>query len=228
MKESVMSRKAGIVALLAVCSIMAGTAQGAIIEFQSDETVMVQPLPFGGLKVLTEDDFNLKWFSPAAVLNAPHPAWIAALPNPMAKWLGVTRLDGTPSGPGIPIAWTGLYMIKVYNDGMPTTGGSIDLVYSMDDYLEGVYLNGQKITPESGDLVSPRSGEFLAVHSLTFSGLEFAHGWNYIYLHAVNVEGPGGAIFSGTVTIPYVEIPEPMSMSLLTLGAAALLVRRKR
>jgi len=230
-----MSMKYYVLASLVACGFAAGAAQGAaIITFRSgdgggaagtpDPFVTVLPGPVGtGFTSLAAADFAAAQVT-SAVFAASNHFWIMTLPaDPEAHWIN-TGIGGTnePSG---------LYAIRIFN---PTsfTEASLDLFYMVDDVLgalsdtevltASVYLNGEPLTATNGQVAG--SGDFLQQHQLSFTGLTLNPGENFLYLNATNLFGLAGIIFSGTFTV----VPEPMSLSLLGLGASGLLFRRRR
>jgi len=179
-------------------------------------------------------------FNPAVVVEA-HPEWLQSLSvSDAAQWVSVTK-DGSTDG--IDTA-SGLYAIMINNNqqidvetGKPQyVGAYVSLYFTADNFLGGngmtaLYFNGAPVTEDDnglfGNFETAAVQLFKKEFELHFS-VELQPGENWLYLDATSFYGPAGVIFYGTVNYYYVEAPEPMSMSLLAMGAVGMLIRRKR
>ena len=246
-----MSAKAKVLVLLAVCGMFAGTANAATVQvtFRSGDNgimVMQRPIPVFGVPsaaptyptdFVVEGNVN---YAPAVTV-APHTTWLQSLAyDPAAQWISVSQSGSTP---GVQ-TMSGLYAIMIYDnitqDNM--TGVSLDIWFTADNYVGGhgmamMYINGEDMAdyydwsdPANVNDMYDGKQLFRQEFEIHFSGLTMAPGKNWLFLDATSFGGPAGVIFSGVVTIPVADapFPEPVSMSLLAVGAAGMLIRRKR
>ena len=241
--ETIMSGKAKVLVLLAVCSLVAGSAQSAMVqiaEFRSGvDTVYVleRPIPkLGSPSTPPSHPGDFDVFGPdslyhEAVVIAAHPDWRPALSvDDLAQWISVNENGAVPS---IDTA-SGLYAVMVYynqtNDVI--TGIVLDLWFTADNYLGGhgmsaLYWNGEALDAP-GDIIADAKQLFKNEYYVQFVGLELQPGENWLYLDATSFAGPAGVLFSGTLSAPDVDVPEPVSMGLLAAGAIGMILRRKR
>jgi len=68
------------------------------------------------------------------------------------------------------------------------------------------------------------------LYEFHFSGLTLNAGENWLFIEATSFGGPAGVAFSGVATISTVtsDVPGPVSMGFPSIGAAVLLICRKR
>jgi hypothetical protein len=174
---------------------------------------------------LTATDFTNAQTGPMAFIIVPNGAWISSLPaDPAALWIG-----DNPGAAGN--ANTDLYAIS-FTLPSAVASASITLNYATDNELgsgtnDGMFINGTGVSP------APTPGSFSSQQTYTNSNVgSLLHaGTNWLYLDAVNLGGPGGFIFSATITTQDVVAggaPEPASLLLIGSALAGIGTRYGR
>ena len=233
------SGKQWLVALAVACILAAGSVNAATITFRSgsggavgtaDPYVTVLPGPVTtGFLSLGPAEF--------AAARAGNPARIIS-----GSWSGfsdtaVRAINPNGAGSNVP---SGLYAIKIdIGDEWYATDATLDLYYRVDDLLgsyngstirtAAVYLNEEPLTDTLGRLAPPYSSYTGGPYELHYTGLTLQPGENWIYINATNYNTMNGyVVFSGTLTYTPILVPEPVSLLVLSAGAAGLLSRRRR
>jgi len=216
----------------------------------NDVWVMERPITYRtplirSAPLVKPDDFDVSdasRYHPAVEIT-PHREWLQALPvSDFARWISVNERGSDPNVD----TNSGLYAIMLYNNelvddrGWDVTiaGVNVDLYFTADNFLGGngmsaLYFNGDAVTEGDnglwGNFETAAVQLFKNQYDLHFS-VDLTPGENWLYLDATSFFGPAGVIFYGEFTYSQVEsyIPEPMSMSLLVVGAMGMLIRRKR
>jgi hypothetical protein len=147
-------------------------------------------------------------------------------------WVDPNSAAWTSNGGDSSATWvsvgqtTGLYKID-FTTGTDAINASFTMTYSVDDQLggankEGIFFDGSALAGTSTGILWNGG-----VEQKTFSLGNLSAGTHSIYLNVTNSGGgPSGAIFNGTVSGE--AVPEPATMAILGLGAAALLRRKKK
>lgn len=177
--------------------------------------------PVSNSTALTYADFNNALGGAHATVIGYYPgAWEPNLQaDPSAEWIST---DGSQ------YAVSALYATKLIVPEYATTA-TLHLDFSVDNTLGnldtgdvGVYLNGHAIATA---VVGGSFGQDYTFDSGEISQYLY-NGDNFVELGAYNSGGPGGFIFSGTITTQ--AVPEPASVAALGLGAFGLLRRRRK
>ena len=181
----------------------------------------------------TAADFTAAMTGTAASVLSSTGFYFAASNIPGAVWIGTNTSAGAGTGD------TALYAISFT---LPSvSAASLSLAYGVDNALgdrnAGLYINDTALPSSTGipcGIGLACSGAFTTVQTYTDSSIGplLVSGTNTLFLDGVNLGGPGGLIFSATVTYTPAgaSAPEP---STLVLPVAALLIllglaRRRR
>ena len=180
----------------------------------------------------TGTDFTNARNGSAAAIIGNHPAWItstnfnnhASTPNNGAQWISTVPSGATEGS-------SALYAIDFTITDAFVTSATIDFDFAVDNWIgtgpnEGLFLNG---TALSG---STTAGGFDRVSNFTRSDIAplLVSGTNTLYINSTDLGGPGGLIFSATITTEgtNVVVPEPGMAAVFGLGLLGLgLARRK-
>lgn len=140
-------------------------------------------------------DFAAALAGPAAPIIANHGAWIPALPaDPLAKWISTS-----PSGAGE--GGSALYAQPFALESATIGSAALDVYFAVDNGLgggpnTGVFLNGLPVPGTTG-------GTFGGQYS--FLGLDVGAllqpGPNTLFVNASDWGGPGGLLYSATLTV---------------------------
>lgn len=173
----------------------------------------------------TAADFAAAQSGPAASIIANHSAWIAPsafTPDTDARWI-----SNSPSGASE--GSSALYAIDFTITDTSIGSASIDFYFAVDNFLgggpnDGLYLNGTALSGSTG------GGTFSSVFQISRTDIAplLVTGTNTLYINSTDVGGPGGLIFSATIST--VEVPAPAAAPILAAAAAALFAfaRRRR
>ena len=161
---------------------------------------------------------------PAASVLSSAPFYFPASDIPGAQWIGTNASAGTNVGN------TALYAISFV---LPSavSAASLKLTYGVDNDLgdtnAGIYINGTALPNSTGipcgvgaacfgSFTNPNTYNSANVASVLHSGT------NWLYLDAVNLDGPGALIFSANITYGSLTLtPEPSTLLLLALELRA-------
>jgi hypothetical protein len=183
----------------------------------------------------TATDFANARAGAAASIIVNHPAWITSsafnsdpsTPNNGAQWISNVSTGATEGS-------SALYAIDFTITDAFISAATIDFDFAVDNLLgnfgattnQGLYLNG---TALSGSTVG---GSFGTVYNFTRSDIAplLVTGTNTLYINSTDVGGPGGLIFSATITTEggSVPVPEPGIAALFGLGLLGLGLARRR
>jgi hypothetical protein len=134
-------------------------------------------------------DFTNAQTAPFAPVIAADPAWISQLPSdPTARWVAATSLRTPVSA---------LYAISFQLTDPSIDTATVDLFFSVDNAINGVFINGSRISGNSygGDYHS----EFRFIRK-DISSLLRTNGTNWLYLNLSDYGAVAGLIFSATIT----------------------------
>src|ERR1017187_2694575 len=146
----------------------------------------------------TSGDFAAAQGGAAAIIQTSTPFWPASLPSgPAAVWIGTNGAASMcGAGTGCPGGGdTALYAVPFTLPNCAATGASLVLYYMVDNQLgsndPGIYINGIPLSNSTG------IGGFSFQQTYTSSdiGSLLYSGTNWLYIDAVNLNGPGGIIF---------------------------------
>jgi len=140
---------AGTLAVFLVASTNARADQTVVVRsgngpINSQDT-QVRYLSYGTTGDITPTPANFvsAQTGPFAYVVAPFTTYLAALPHdPAAKW--VARAVGWPAG-------TTLYAVPFQLTDATITSATLDIHYSVDNAINGVFFNGQRISGNSYD-----------------------------------------------------------------------------
>lgn len=194
------------------------SGNGTIGGTDSLVNMLVGPMDSEFGSVFTPGDFASAKGGPDAHIIAPHSAWIPGLSgDSTAKWIA-TSATGASGGS------TALYAIDFVLTSAFTTA-TLDLYYSVDNMLggsvnPGVFFNGVAISGVS------TGGSFTSEFLLSRSDIAplLTVGTNTLYINATDLGGPAGLLFRAEITTSSSGVvPEPASITLVGVGAAALI-----
>jgi len=220
----------------------------------ADVWVMERPITYRSplirsTPLVKPDDFDVSDASRyhLAAEITPHRDWLQKLSvSNDAVWISVNERGSMPDVD----TNSGLYAIMIYNVGDDDIAlrtneqdgsfipirANVDLYFTADNFLGGngmaaLYFNGDAVTEDDnglwGNFETAAVQLFRNQYELHFY-VDLQPGENWLYLDATSFYGPAGVIFAGNMSFSYVGVPEPMSMSLLAVGAMGMLIRRKR
>jgi len=148
------------------------------------------PPPFG------PEQFIDAQAAPNAYVPVPHSAWKQGLStDPVARWVAVTPDAASVEPP------SGLYVIEFDLPGPLIASASMDIAVAVDNTLgssnnEGIYVNGVAL---AGTKAGPGVDKEVDYIGLDITNLVHAGG-NQLYVYNQNEQGPGGVMFSATIT----------------------------
>jgi hypothetical protein len=135
-------------------------------------------------------DFITVQTAPFAYVVAPYPTYIQSLPSdPTAKWIATT--------PGLNPE-SALYAISFQVNDTVIASASLDLPYSVDNAINGVYINGTPISGNTHD--GDYHGEYRFVRS-DIAPLLRPNSINWLYLNVSDYGGLAALIFRATITV---------------------------
>jgi hypothetical protein len=152
----------------------------------------VHALPFGttGDITPTAANFTGAKTAPLAYVVAPYATYIPSLPSdPTAKWVATT--------PSLS-AGSALFAIPFQVTDSVITSASLDLPYSVDNAINGVYFNGTLISGNSHD------GDYHSEYHLFRSDIApllIPNATNWLYINMSDYGGLAALIFRPTITI---------------------------
>lgn len=149
-------------------------------------------LPFNteGNVTPTESDFTAAQTGDFAFIDQPYPTYIQQLPtDPLAHWIGTTNALGLGSA---------LYAIPFMVTDPIIAAASLDIGYSVDNAVNGIYLNGKPIS--NNILDGDYHGEYYVLRS-DIAPLLVPNSINWLYINASDYGGFAGLIFNVTVNI---------------------------
>lgn len=200
-------------------TVVVRSGNGSIGGTDTSINMLVGPADAAFSAAFTPADFAAARTGADAFIINRNPAWLASLPSDAsAQWIA-TNANGAGEGA------TALYAIDFILI-EPFGDATLDLRFAVDNLLgggpnQGVFLNG---TPISGVTTGGGfSGEFSHVRSDIAPLLTL--GANTLYINSTDAGGPGGLLFSATITTTAI-IPEP---GCILLGACSIgLILRRR
>lgn len=202
----------------------AAAGQAATVELRSGNgggstdtliTFLLGPPSTDFTSAFSAADFTSAQSGTAASIITPNPAWVTSLvDDPSALWIGTSSISAS-------FGTTGLFA-QSFLLPFDVSSATLTLNFAVDNGLgetdQGIYLNGTALTFIGGGF----SGE----HTFTDSNIgSLLHaGTNTLFLDAVNDGGPGGLIYSATITTQDVTAgaPEPSTFALIGLALIGL------
>jgi len=125
-----------------------------------------------------------------AYIDAPYPTYIQSLPtDPLAHWISTTPNLGAGSA---------LYAIPFTVTDPVIGSASLDLGYSVDNAINGIYINGTLISGNSHD--GDYHGEYYELRS-DIAPLLKPNAVNWLYINASDYGGYAGIIFNATIMV---------------------------
>jgi hypothetical protein len=229
--------------------MVVGTAHGAVIDFRSDAQSVIKVADraymLNGVGAVLPDVAGLDVYNPANgfrdvdFLFVPHEAWLRYSGGKLVADAAAEWISTSPNGAGYfesgfnpPGENSGLYAIRIRSDFDTFVGAELTFTYAADNYILAMYLNNDDtaLTADNGAYIMNTYA--FGEQTLVFSNLTINKGENWLFVYLANdhqdCPGPAGLIYTGSLTMPGARIPEPVSMSLLAVGAMGMLIRRKR
>jgi hypothetical protein len=171
----------------------------ASVEVQADQTVTVRS---GNGTVGSRDslirvlqaapssaNFIAAQTAPFAFVAAPHPFYIKRLPSdPSAQWVALTA-DLAPG--------SALYAFPFQLTDATIVSATLDIRFSVDNLIDGVFINGTRISGNSTD------GDYHAEYRFVrndIAPLLQPNSTNWLYMYLVDDGGFAGLMFNTTIT----------------------------
>jgi uncharacterized protein (TIGR03437 family) len=193
------------------------TGNGTVGSRDSAVTFLQGPADADFTSPFTQIDFSDAQNGPAAFIVSPNPLWVSTLSaDPNAKWIGTNSTSSSAQG------YTALYAVS-FSVPNAFTSASLTFNYAVDDELactgcandgvgtglnKAIFLNG---TPVCGGTltIANDTAAFSQQHTLTCNDVSslLQVGTNWLYIDAVNFEGPSGLMFSATINTTDVNTP---------------------
>lgn len=168
-------------------SITLRSGNGAI----GSQDAQVRFLAYGKTGAVTPaaQDFTTVQTGTFAYVDTPYPTYVKSLPSdPLANWLGTTK----SLSPG-----SALYAIPFTVTDPIIAAASLDLGYSVDNAINGVYINGMPLSNNVQD--GDYHGEYYVLRS-DIASLLIPNSVNWLYLNVTDGGGFSGLIFSANIT----------------------------
>lgn len=139
-----------------------------------------------------------------------------------SRWIGIFTGSGI-QGITVPQGTYNLQTTVDLTGFDPSTASIPSSQFAVDDALAGIQINGTTIYTPPGGLATNMSN-FASLPANLGLG-DFTSGTNTITFDMLNaVQSPMALRFEGTVTA--VQLPEPGSLALVTLGCLSIFIRR--
>lgn len=209
------------------------SGNGTVGGTDSQITFLQGPADTGFGTVFTGANFTNAGVGAAAAIINRHPAWIAPAsftPDTSAQWIA-NSAGGAAEGS------SALFAIDFTITDIAIASASISFNFAVDNILgttapgfgvnQGLFLNGVALSGNTS------GGGFDSVHNITRTDIAplLVSGVNTLYINSTDVGGPGGLLFSTTITTVAgsTEIPEPSLVAIFGLGLIGLgLARREK
>jgi uncharacterized protein (TIGR03437 family) len=174
------------------------SGNGSVGGMDSSVTFLLGPADSDFNHIFTQSDVSSAQSGPAAFILNRNPLWITGLSTDgAAQWIGTNASASSLQGN------TALYAVS-FTISSQFASAVLDFHYAVDDALGsqvngGIYLNGAAVC---ANLIANGSADFTQEHLLTCNdvGSHLRTGTNWLYIDAVNLEGPAGLLFSATIT----------------------------
>lgn len=209
------------------------SGNGAVGGTDGQITFLQGPANTGFGTVFTGADFsNARAGTAAAIINR-HPLWIAPTnftPDTSAQWIS-NSAGGASEGS------SALFAIDFTVTDAVIASASISFNFSVDNILgttqpsfgvnQGLFLNGVALSGNTS------GGGFQSVFNITRTDIAplLVTGTNTLYINSTDVGGPGGLIFSTTITTEgntSVAVSEPGLVAVFGIGLLGLGLARRR
>lgn len=209
------------------------SGNGAVGGTDGQITFLQGPANTGFGTVFTGTDFsNARAGAEAAIINR-NLAWIAPsnfTPDTSAQWIA-NSASGASEGS------SALFAIDFTVTDAVIASASISFNFSVDNILgttqpifgvnQGLFLNGVALSGNTS------GGGFQSVFNITRTDIAplLVTGTNTLYINSTDVGGPGGLIFSTTITTesgPVVAVAEPGLVAIFGIGLIGLGLARRR
>lgn len=137
----------------------------------------------------TDADFSAAQSGTFAYVDAPYPTYLtpANFSDPLAQWIGTTSGLGGGSA---------LYAIPFTVTDTVIAAATLNLGYSVDNAVHGVYINGTEISNFVND--GDYHGEYYYMRSDVASLLK-PNATNWLYIKTYDYAGYAGLMFSATI-----------------------------
>lgn len=209
------------------------SGNGAVGSTDGQITFLQGPANTGFGTVFTGADFsNARAGAAAAIINR-NLAWIAPTnfaPDTSAQWIS-NSAGGASEGS------SALFAIDFTVTDAVIASASISFNFSVDNILgttqpsfgvnQGLFLNGVALSGNTS------GGGFQSIFNITRTDIAplLVTGTNTLYINATDVGGPGGLIFSTTITTEggtVVAVSEPGLVAVFGVGLLGLGLARRR
>ncbi len=212
------------------------SGNGTIGGTDSAISMLVGPADSAFGSMFSVADFAAARSGPNAFIISRHPFWLSTslFSDPTANYIS-TNASGASEGA------SALFAIDFIVPDTIIASATIDFNFVVDNFLgdtgggpnQGLFLNGIAL---SGSTSGGGLG-FETNHTRNDIGGLLVSGLNTLYINGTDVGGPGGLLFSTTITTvagkpapnPTSSVPEPVSLSLLAFGLFGLgAIKRRR
>ena len=182
-------------ALRADETLVLHSGNGPIGQTDPEVTMLLGPANAAFPAPFAPADFLAAAAGPPAPIIANHGAWIPALPaDPLARWISTSPSGASEGG-------SALYAQPFQLQAAAIGSATLDFRFAVDNGLGGggnvgVYVNGQPVPGTTG---GSYGGQY-AFNGLDVSAL-VQPGANVLFVNASDYGGPGGLIYSATLTV---------------------------